>query len=114
MLYGTYRWEDKVKIVKLQTLRCEFDNLRMKDVESVEDFYNRIILLLNQLCLNGEITEDKSVVEKILSSLTSKFEYALVQKWSLVTVKKRYRIPTVTVFVDIKIVTYLKKVTKSH
>ena len=38
MLYGTYRWEDKVKIVKLQTLRREFDNLRMKDVESVEDF----------------------------------------------------------------------------
>jgi hypothetical protein len=31
---------------------------------------------------------------------------SLVQKKPLVTVKNRYRIPTVTVFVDIKIVTY--------
>lgn len=78
MLYRTYRGEDKVKIVKLQTLRCEFDNLRMKDAESVEDYYNRVILLLNQLRLNGEIIEDKRVVEKILRSLTRKFEYVVV------------------------------------
>lgn len=52
-------------IVRLQTLRYEIDGLKMKDSESVEDFYNRVILLLNQLRLNGEPVEDQRVVEKI-------------------------------------------------
>lgn len=38
MLYKAYRGDEKVKLVKLQTLRCEFDNLRMKDSEIVEEF----------------------------------------------------------------------------
>ncbi|KAL4569130.1 hypothetical protein LXL04_024761 [Taraxacum kok-saghyz] len=41
MLYKTYRGEDKVKIVKLQTLICEFDALRMKDSETIEEFYKK-------------------------------------------------------------------------
>ena len=78
MLHRTYRGEDKVKIVRLQTLRCEFDNIKTKESESVEDFYDRVILLLNQMRLNGEAIEDKRVVEKILLSLTRKFEYVVV------------------------------------
>ncbi|KAL4561334.1 hypothetical protein LXL04_033498 [Taraxacum kok-saghyz] len=78
LLYKTYRGEEKVKIVKLQTLRCEFDALRMKDAETMEDYYNKIILLLNQLRLNGDNIEDKRVIEKMLRSLTRKFEYIVV------------------------------------
>ncbi|KAI3708725.1 hypothetical protein L2E82_38127 [Cichorium intybus] len=78
MLYKTYRGEDKVKVVRLQTLRCEFDGIKMRDSETVEDFYNRVILLLNQLRLNGETIEDTRVVEKILRSLTRRFEYIVV------------------------------------
>lgn len=47
LLHRTYRGEDKVKVVRLLTLRCEFDNLHMKDSEIIEEFYNRVILLLN-------------------------------------------------------------------
>ncbi|KAL4589890.1 hypothetical protein LXL04_002802 [Taraxacum kok-saghyz] len=78
MLHRTYRGEDKVKIVRLQTLWYEFDNIKMNESESVEDFYDRVILLLNQMRLNGEAIEDKRVVEKILRSLTRKFEYVVV------------------------------------
>ncbi|KAL4564518.1 hypothetical protein LXL04_028582 [Taraxacum kok-saghyz] len=46
MLYRTYRGEEKVKIVRLQMVRCEFDGLRMKDSETIKEFYNRTILLL--------------------------------------------------------------------
>ncbi|KAL4575763.1 hypothetical protein LXL04_011848 [Taraxacum kok-saghyz] len=78
MLHKTYRGDDKVRIVKLQTLRCEFDALRMKDSETVEEFYNRAIILLSQLRINGETIEDNRIVEKILRSLTRKFEYIVV------------------------------------
>ncbi|KAL4580100.1 hypothetical protein LXL04_016278 [Taraxacum kok-saghyz] len=63
MLLKTYRGEEKVKIVRLQTLRCEFDALMMKDAETVEDFYKRVILLLSQLRLNGDTIDYKRVVE---------------------------------------------------
>ncbi|KAL4583610.1 hypothetical protein LXL04_008188 [Taraxacum kok-saghyz] len=78
MLYKTYLGEDKVKIVKLQTLRCEFDALRMKDSETIEEFYNRAIIIPNQLRINGENIEDTRVVENILRILTRKFEYIVV------------------------------------
>ncbi|XP_077234703.1 uncharacterized protein LOC143876907 [Tasmannia lanceolata] len=77
-LYTSYKGEDKVKLVRLQTLRCEFDALRMKDSESVEDFFNRVISLVNQLRVNGEDIQDQRIVEKILRSLTRKFEYIVV------------------------------------
>ncbi|KAI3509130.1 hypothetical protein L1887_24156 [Cichorium endivia] len=77
-LYKTYRGDDKVKIVKLQTLRCEFDNIKMRESEIIEEYYNRLILLINQLRLNGEKIDDSRIVEKILRSLTRKFEYVVV------------------------------------
>ncbi|KAD1131217.1 hypothetical protein E3N88_43245 [Mikania micrantha] len=77
-LYKAYRGEELVKTVRLQTLRCEFDSLRMKETESIEDFYNRIIVLLNKLRVNGETINDQRVVEKVLRSLTRKFEYVVV------------------------------------
>lgn len=50
----------------------------MKDSESIEDFYNRIIIITNQMRLNGEDIEDKRIIEKVLRSLTRKFEYTIV------------------------------------
>ncbi|KAI5345401.1 hypothetical protein L3X38_013278 [Prunus dulcis] len=53
-LFASYKGEEKVKMARLQTLRGEFDMLRMKESESVEDYFNRIISLVNQLRINGE------------------------------------------------------------
>ncbi|XP_077253100.1 uncharacterized protein LOC143892392 [Tasmannia lanceolata] len=50
----------------------------MKDSESVEDLFNRVISLVNQLRVNGEDIQDQRIVEKILRSLTRKFEYIVV------------------------------------
>ncbi|KAI3701552.1 hypothetical protein L6452_26726 [Arctium lappa] len=77
-LHRTYRGEERVKTIRLQTLRCELDNLRMKDAETIEEFYNRIVTLTNQMRVNDEVIDDKRVVEKILRSLTRKFEYIVV------------------------------------
>ncbi|BBH09623.1 ADP glucose pyrophosphorylase large subunit 1 [Prunus dulcis] len=77
-LFASYKGEEKVKMARLQTLRGEFDMLRMKESESVEDYFNRVISLVNQLRINGEKIEDQRVAEKILRSMSRKFEYIVV------------------------------------
>ena len=65
-------------MVRLQALRGEFDLLKMKESESVEEFYNRTISVANQLLINGEEISDKRIIEKILRSMTRKFEHVIV------------------------------------
>ena len=50
----------------------------MKDSESIEDYFNRVIFIVNQLRVNGEKIEDQRIVEKILQSLAQKFESTVV------------------------------------
>lgn len=49
----------------------------MKESESIQEYHNRVIVLLNQMRINGENTKDRRVVEMILRSLTIKLEYMI-------------------------------------
>lgn len=68
----------KVKIVKLQALRREFENLQMKDSDSVEQFSNCVMNVVNQIRMNGDEIIDQKVVEKILRSFPPKFDNIVV------------------------------------
>ncbi|RDX85079.1 hypothetical protein CR513_33777, partial [Mucuna pruriens] len=68
---------DKVKKVRLQTLRGEFESLRMKELRSISDFGNKMMMVLNQMKRYGEKMEDIRVVEKILHFLTIKFDFVV-------------------------------------
>lgn len=61
--------EKTVKIVRVQTLWSEFDNFKMKEIESFEDYQNRV---------NGDTIDDQKIVVMILRSLTRKFEFIVV------------------------------------
>ncbi|TYK07358.1 integrase [Cucumis melo var. makuwa] len=78
ILRSTYQGEDKVEMIRLQALRSEFDCIKMKETETIEEFFNRILVIVNSLRSNGEEVGDQRVVEKILRSMPRKFEHIVV------------------------------------
>ena len=60
-------------MVKLLTLKREFQNLQMKEKETLKEYFSKVIELVNQIKSLGENLDDKSVCEKILISLSPKY-----------------------------------------
>ena len=50
----------------------------MKDSETVDTFYTKVIGLINKLKYHGEDIQEQRVVEKILKSLPPRFENLVV------------------------------------
>jgi gag-polypeptide of LTR copia-type len=63
-----FKETDRVKQVRLQTLRGELESMKMKESESVSDYITRVQAVVNQLIHNDEM------LKKILRSLTDNFE----------------------------------------
>ncbi|CAJ2658399.1 unnamed protein product [Trifolium pratense] len=72
-----YQGSNKVKRAQLQSLRRDFEILCMKEDESVTDFFARTLAIANKMTSHGERLTDGNIVEKILRSMTSKFEYVV-------------------------------------
>lgn len=74
VLQKSYQGNSKVLIVKLQTLRRNFEGAFMKENESLEAYSIKLSKIVNQMRkFRDDMTEQK-VVEKILRSLPRKYE----------------------------------------
>eukprot|EP00253_Pinus_taeda_P029791 PITA_29791 len=73
-LKTAYQGMEKVKTVKLQLLRRDFENLNMKESDNIDSFFTHVIGLVTQMRTHGETIEDRRIVEKILRVLPSKFD----------------------------------------
>ncbi|KAK0581697.1 hypothetical protein LWI29_016899 [Acer saccharum] len=69
-----FEGSERVRSVKLPTLKREYEMLRMKEEETVKDYSSKLSELVNQMRLYGDTIEDHKVVEKMLVSLPDKFE----------------------------------------
>lgn len=67
-----------MKEVNAQKLLQEFENIKFKDGESVEDFGMRITNLVGNLRALGEIVEDIRVVKKFLRVVPARFTQVVV------------------------------------
>lgn len=70
-----YQGTTRAKRQQLQALHLEFKVLRMKSRESVIDYFSRTMAIVNRMRIHGDKTEDATIVEKILQSLTLKFNF---------------------------------------
>ena len=68
-LQGEFEGSDRVKTVRLLTLKRKFELMKMKDNESVKDYSNGLMDVINQMRLLGEAFTEQKVVEKIMVSV---------------------------------------------
>ncbi|KAM1053550.1 hypothetical protein ACFX2I_000976 [Malus domestica] len=72
-----YQGTARVKRAQLQALRKEFEVLHMKNGETVNDYFGRTLAIANKMRTHGEKMDDVVIIEKILRSMTSKYDYVV-------------------------------------
>ncbi|GKV06130.1 hypothetical protein SLEP1_g18057 [Rubroshorea leprosula] len=72
-----FQGDNKVREMEVLNLKREFALIRMKDTETVKEFSDRLMKVVNKIRLQGEELSDKAVVEKVLVSLLEKFEHKI-------------------------------------
>lgn len=73
-LQSEFEGSHQVKMINLQSLRREYENLKMNESDSINTFTTKLIETGNQLRLHGEEKSDYQMVQKILISLPEKFD----------------------------------------
>ena len=66
-----------MKRAQRQALRKEFEILQMREGEKVDEYFARTLTIVNKLKVNDENMSQVVVIEKILRSLTPKFDYVV-------------------------------------
>ncbi|KAL8127875.1 hypothetical protein AgCh_014714 [Apium graveolens] len=64
---------DRVKKARVQTLKAEFETLRMNDGEQLDDFYMKLNGLVSTIRALGEEMHESYVVKKLLRAVPSRF-----------------------------------------
>ncbi|XP_049370627.1 uncharacterized protein LOC125835552 [Solanum verrucosum] len=72
-----YQGTARVKRAQLQGLRRDFETLQMKEGDSVMSYYARTMEISNKMRFHGGKMTDVTIVEKILRSLTLKYDYVV-------------------------------------
>jgi hypothetical protein len=69
----SYEGNEKVKDARLQTYKVNFEQLKMKEDETIGKYFLRVEELVNEMKALGEKIEERSLVQKILRSLPDRF-----------------------------------------
>ena len=72
-----FQGDSNVIMVRLKSLRRDFETLMMKNGESVVDILSRVVVTVSKIRLCGKKVVDQTIVENILQSLTPKFYHVV-------------------------------------
>ncbi|KAJ1417726.1 gag-polypeptide of LTR copia-type [Sesbania bispinosa] len=72
-----YQGTTIMKRAQLQALRREWEILQMKNGESINDYFARTLIIANKMRMYGEMVSNLSVIEKILRSMTLRYDYVV-------------------------------------
>ena len=64
-----YAGDTKVKRAKLQTLKVQYEGLKMKDGENISEYFKRVDNIINSIRGLGVEVSNNELVEKILRTL---------------------------------------------
>ncbi|XP_074378274.1 uncharacterized protein LOC141719795 [Apium graveolens] len=72
-----YQGTTKVKRAQLQELRREFELLQMLEGEKVDEYFAQTLTIANKMKIHGEKIGQVMIVEKILRTMTQRFNYVV-------------------------------------
>ncbi|KAI8557075.1 hypothetical protein RHMOL_Rhmol05G0306400 [Rhododendron molle] len=78
ILRNANRGIERTTRVQLQLLRGEFEAMQMEEDETISSYFTRMLMIVNQMRRYGEKLDDVRVMEKILRSLSTKFDTVMV------------------------------------
>ena len=78
ILETTYEGTNVVKMVKLQRLISSFEEIRMKEDETFNEFYAKLKDIITSAFNLGESIVESKIVRKILRSLPKRFHAKII------------------------------------
>ncbi|KAE8720297.1 hypothetical protein F3Y22_tig00020682pilonHSYRG00035 [Hibiscus syriacus] len=73
LLQEEFHSDEKIRNIRLNTLRSQYDNMKMKENEDIKGYTSKFMEVVNQMKIHGENISDAKIVQKILGSLDRKF-----------------------------------------
>jgi hypothetical protein len=73
----SHKGVEKAQKSKLQSLRREYERYEMSSSETVDQYFTRVINLVNKMRVYGEDIPDSKVVEKILRTMPMKYDHVV-------------------------------------
>jgi len=65
-------------LIKLQSLRRKFELVQMEEEQKIVEYIFKLINIVNQMKACGEAMTDQQIVEKIMKTLSSRFDFIVV------------------------------------
>ena len=76
-LQETFQGNEKTRQMQVLNLKREFEMLRIKEVETINEYIDRLLAVFNKIWLLREDLPNKRIVKKVLVSLGERFEAKL-------------------------------------
>ena len=64
---------ERVREARIQSLKSDFDNLKMSEAESVDEFAEKFMMIVGRIRELGDAMDEKYVVKKLLRAVSTKF-----------------------------------------